>query len=185
MVERCRYPGCSKAAIVRSVFCRKHDKTGMGTEDGSLKYRQPNRGKHLYVIFGVHTRRCKIGSSANVWERLRELQSYSADDLIVWCWALDCGQHEVLVHEHFEEFRLYGEWFSPDVTARIASDIQRSESSSEALASLAKRLARRVQRQCKCPGCGSVAKPLVRVGTRRVIAQCPKCNRFLSSVGRR
>jgi hypothetical protein len=111
----------------------------MGAADGSLKYRGPNRGAHIYIVFGVVTRRCKIGSSANVWKRFRELQSHSADDLIVWCWARDCGEREPDLHSVFHKFRLHGEWFSSEATEIIAGRVSHSKDPSETLAALAKR----------------------------------------------
>lgn len=139
MIEICKYPECGRWAVRGSVFCRQHDKTGMGETDGSLTYRRANSKAHLYVVFGVITKRCKIGSSANVWERLREFQSGSADDLIVYCWARDCGKYERKLHETFFDFRLHGEWFSSEVTDCIARRVSYSKEPSEQFASLVRK----------------------------------------------
>lgn len=140
---KCLFPECKTRPIRIGEFCRKHDKTGMGYADGSLKYRGPNHGLHLYVIVGNLTKRCKIGSSANVWKRLKELQGCSPDELSVWSWAAYCGKYERSVQYAFDKFRLHGEWFSSEATALITEAVAHSNTSSEALSVLAKKYGRR------------------------------------------
>lgn len=137
-------------------------------------------GKHLYVLFAIHTRRCKIGRASDVKSRFVDLQNSGADDLILWAWAADCGKYEVDLHWHFQDHRLHGEWFSPEVTALIAATIPQQDTSSTSLARLARKRGR--ANQPACPGCGSRRNLVWKDVGRRRVAQCPKCSRYRHSI---
>lgn len=81
------------------------------------------RGRDLYAVFCTVTRLCKIGRANDPVDRLNDLQIGSPTRLILWCHAPFLGELEGDVHREFLEFRSHGEWFSPEVTARIAADV--------------------------------------------------------------
>ena len=72
----------------------------------------------LYFIQGLQTGLIKIGKTQdfNVDKRLSSLQTGSPDKLIL----LKAVQYpakyncEKAVHRHFSEFRVHGEWFTPE-----------------------------------------------------------------------
>lgn len=138
--------------------------------------RRAGTGLHLYVIFGVYTRRCKIGRATDVQRRLRALQSGSADTLVLWCWAKDCGDREPQLHDRFRKHRLHGEWFSPEVTALFAGRVPRQTEASALMARIVKKWTRVENPQC--PGCGSQRKIATRIAGKRVVGYCPDCNRY-------
>lgn len=144
------------------------------------------RGRHLYVLFGVATRRCKIGCASDVQSRFRDLRNASADDLILWAWAKDCGADEISAHYFFAEHRLHGEWFSPSVTAFIARRVARQSKPSGALARLCTRWRREQDKHSpRCPQCGSAERTWRVIGNHNICrcAACGWCRHSIRLIG--
>lgn len=134
-------------------------------------------GRHLYVLFAVHTRRCKIGSSSNPPKRLADIRNASADDVVLWCWAAEHGKYEYDLHSYFTEFRTHGEWFSPVVTRIVAREVEQFSASSERFAEVCRKWVgdSRLHRP-PCPACGSRAQvDWDRIGD-RYAGRCPRCD---------
>lgn len=149
--------------------------------------------QHLYVLFGVATRRCKIGVSRDVHGRFRDIQAMSADDLVLWCWAEGYGTHEGTLHLFFEQHRLHGEWFSPQVTEFFANRVPSREAHSSQLAALLDEIddafwggavvrrdgtvLRGTALDEPCRRCGSALGYVEAIGDRDLAMRCRGCHR--------
>ncbi len=69
----------------------------------------------VYFIQGEITKRIKIGqTNCTVEERMRRLQTGSPDKLVLLGGYLGFEYSEIKLHNMFGQFRLHGEWFSPE-----------------------------------------------------------------------
>lgn len=66
----------------------------------------------IYFIQNEATQAIKIGFSDNPVKRLASLQTGSAEQLVMIATMPGGFTEERILHERFEEFRLFGEWFS-------------------------------------------------------------------------
>jgi hypothetical protein len=55
----------------------------------------------------------KIGYTADVKSRLRQLQTSNHEKLILLCWYPSDAQHEKEWHSAFHKIKIRGEWFHP------------------------------------------------------------------------
>lgn len=62
-----------------------------------------------YVVCSPDFRRCKIGRSRHVRERVTSLGNQSESG-VVFMFAIR-GDHEPRLHQEFADYRLHGEWF--------------------------------------------------------------------------
>lgn len=74
---------------------------------------QPGREGWVYLIHAQDTIRYKIGRSINPISRIQELQKQSPYPLEITqsFWAADAVVDEAILHERFNEYRVFGEWF--------------------------------------------------------------------------
>lgn len=71
---------------------------------------------NIYFIQSVDGGPVKIGRAVNVGSRLRELQSVCPTQLRAVRVIRDAPQYiEAELHRRFRDYRLHGEWFSPEV----------------------------------------------------------------------
>ncbi len=82
---------------------------------------------HLYALFGVHTRRVKIGRAIHPELRARSIARSSADEVVLWATAPQLGDRERAIHNRFRAHRLHGEWFTATVTQTIAARVARGD----------------------------------------------------------
>jgi hypothetical protein len=66
---------------------------------------------HLYLFLNTENGSLKIGRSANVKARLKQLNTSSPDKISCIFEIREMGMLERGLHEMFEPFRLNGEWF--------------------------------------------------------------------------
>lgn len=78
-------------------------------------------GEDLYAIVCLETRRCKIGRSNQVWQRIETLQACSPTRLVMFGHAPGLGFLEDVLHAFFAAERMHGEWFTSRATEQIAS----------------------------------------------------------------
>lgn len=83
--------------------------------------------RHSIYVIGRHgsERPCKIGISAAPDRRLAQLQTGSAEVLVLRCVceradATIAAFHERLAHDHFAPVRMAGEWFDADADEILA-----------------------------------------------------------------
>lgn len=81
----------------------------------NLRRRQGFRahGIDLYFIQNTVTRAIKIGMSANVNLRLKELQAHTDCELHLLLVVAGRGDAELTLHRLFADSRISGEWFRP------------------------------------------------------------------------
>lgn len=75
----------------------------------------------LYVIGDKERAVCKIGISANPYERLKNLQTGYPWNLDIWLELMIDAPEKVekILHTRFAEFRLNGEWFDAIVFKKL------------------------------------------------------------------
>ena len=84
---------------------------------------QDNRDRqYIYVIKNPENDRVKIGVSNNVEKRLKTLETGAGTKLDLVYQSIICSNAfdiENTVHKHFQEYRVFGEWFEIDVNKVI------------------------------------------------------------------
>lgn len=84
---------------------------------------QDNRNRqYIYVIKNPENDRVKIGVSNNVEKRLHTLETGAGTKLDLVYQSVICSNAfdiENTVHKHFDEYRIFGEWFEVDVNKVI------------------------------------------------------------------
>lgn len=81
----------------------------------------PRQSAHLYAIAGLWTRRVKLGRALDPRDRLATLRCGSGEELVMLAVAHGLGNYERALHTALADHRVHGEWFSPEVTARIVA----------------------------------------------------------------
>ena len=115
------YAHAAQAAIDKRNARTSDPSTGIRLESRETRDTGPNQGRHMYLMFCIYTRRCKIGRANDVWSRLAQVQSCSPTPLILWCVSEGTGWLERVMHEAFSSGRLHNEWFDANTTSAIAS----------------------------------------------------------------
>jgi len=117
-----------------TILCRCEDRWGndkaaavldsmSGSSPIAIKRATPQRtsAKYLYVIGDLERGVCKIGISADVQRRLKELQTAYPFQLQIWS-SLEVQNPraiEATLHKKLDDFRLFGEWFDSSVYAIV------------------------------------------------------------------
>jgi hypothetical protein len=82
--------------------------------DLPVKYAEPEPRKWVYFIQQGRTGPVKIGCSRAPMRRLRQLQTASAEKLVMLGTCPGRPMDEAKIHDMFRHLRERGEWFKPD-----------------------------------------------------------------------
>lgn len=84
---------------------------------------KPGKEGYLYLLKARGTNRYKIGRSKNPLARHQALKNQSPYplEIISTFYTLDAITDEIRLHEHFGDFRVYGEWFEASLNPNDAN----------------------------------------------------------------
>jgi hypothetical protein len=129
-------------SLVHERHRRNATKSYFVTPDGLrldvvvIKEPKPKPRRNLYVLHAGRGARFKIGISAKPPERVRHLQTGSAEKLeIVWSGEIDDVAAEKLAHNAMQQRHCHGEWFDLGQNAEVfRRDVADCEAAKQVLA---------------------------------------------------